>query len=105
MLTAEEHETRIDLYNKGMNDSEIAKILHYSPENIRYWRKKNNLPCVKTNNKKVKLTDKMLKKMFKLYSKGYTDRLLGKELGINRTTVFYWRKRKNLPPNYNRRTK
>jgi len=43
-LTKSEHNRRMELYKKGMDDSEISKELGLSRECIRKWRERNNLP-------------------------------------------------------------
>ena len=43
MLLKEEHERRMALYQKGLNDKEIGDRLFLTPTTIVYWRKKNGL--------------------------------------------------------------
>jgi transposase len=44
-LPKEEEQKRIDLYNQGLNDYQISKILNYNYGIIRSWRKKRGLPA------------------------------------------------------------
>lgn len=44
-LTKEEFNKRMKLYNDGLSDCQIAKILNKSCKSIQLWRKRNNLPA------------------------------------------------------------
>lgn len=43
MLTAQEQEKRLELYNQGLTDHQIGKLVFLTPSAIYHWRKKNNL--------------------------------------------------------------
>lgn len=35
-----------------------------------------------------------------MYNAGFSDKQIAKERGISSQTVYYWRKHRNIPPNY-----
>lgn len=35
-----------------------------------------------------------------MYNAGFSDRQIAKERGISSQAVYYWRKHRNIPPNY-----
>lgn len=44
-LSKEEFNKRMKLYNEGLSDCQMAKILNKCPQVIQTWRKRNNLPA------------------------------------------------------------
>jgi len=36
----------------------------------------------------------------KLYNEGYSDRQIAKMRGVSSQTILYWRKHRNIPPNF-----
>ncbi len=53
MLSKEQQEERLELYNKGLNDKKMADILGLVPVSICFWRNKHNLPPVRGIQKRV----------------------------------------------------
>lgn len=35
-----------------------------------------------------------------LYNAGFSDRQIAKERGVSSQSIYYWRKHRNIPPNY-----
>lgn len=75
-----------ELYDKGMNDTDIGKALNLSNATIHQWRKKNNL---KTHPRRSKRVSK--ERLLEVYNLGrLTDskmaELLNKKYGLNETT-------------------
>ena len=35
-----------------------------------------------------------------MYNAGFSDRQIAKERGVSSQSIHYWRKNKNIPPNY-----
>lgn len=50
---SKKNKQRMELYNKGMTDNEIAAIVGVHPTSIWYWRDRNKLPAhnIKKNGK------------------------------------------------------
>lgn len=91
----------LELYNKGLSDYRIAKILGVSRELIRYRRKRLGLKANFTAKKDRFL---LLRDEFKeLWWRGLTYREIRKKLGVASGTIVKWRKRLNLPKRNRRR--
>lgn len=45
MIPIEEHEKRMALYRKGLNDAQIGRECYCTPATITAWRKKHGLPA------------------------------------------------------------
>lgn len=95
MLTIQENNERLRLYNLGYTDEQIAKELFLHISSIGKWRKKNNLPC----NNKFHIRDAV---KMELYKQGLNDRQMAKKLNCSISCVNSWRFRRGLPNN-NRR--
>ena len=52
MNKSESDSQRMGLYSLGMDDSEIGKIVGYTPQAIYAWRKKYGLPTLWKRGKK-----------------------------------------------------
>lgn len=87
-----------DLYQKGYNDHQIAQKVGLTQEGIFLWRKRNGLPPQNLRTSKV---DGVIKEMgeniTKLYSQGYSDLRISRELSIPAYAVEKWRERNKLP--------
>ena len=59
-LTEAENRLRLDLYQQGKDDTEIANILGLTPGSIWYWRKARGLPLNNKNGPVSKRTYKNL---------------------------------------------
>lgn len=83
---------RMELYNKGMTDDEIARETKMTAMCIRLWRGRNGLPPVPNQNR----TDE---ERMKYYGQGLSDAQIGKRLGCSESCIFRWRKLKGLKAN------
>lgn len=54
MLTAQEQEKRFELYNQGLTDHQIGKLVFVSSSAIYHWRKKNKLKVNRISKAKEK---------------------------------------------------
>lgn len=85
----------LDLYNKGLNDEDLARELNVSKSTIQKTRKHLNLVANLQKEREEKLEE------FKeLYKKGLNDTEISRILNVNNVTVHYWRKKYNLPSNF-----
>lgn len=89
------HKKFIELYNKGLNDSEIAKILKVNNATVTIHRQKSKL----ATNFKYKITVKK-DDFIPLYKKGYSDQKIAKILKVTRTSVTYLRNKLKLKKSY-----
>ncbi len=90
----EKHKERFELYNRGLNDVEIADKQKTTVATITNWRIKHKLPSnSKTQYKEVH------KKRLELHKKGLTDRKIADNEGCKVTAIHNWRKRNNLEAN------
>lgn len=99
MISKEEHEKRMSLYNQGLNDREIGKRLYLSASAVRYWRRWNGLPANKTY---WAITPEMDAEMRKMHQTGESDLAIARKMGLAKGTVYSWRCRKGLPTNFKR---
>lgn len=87
-----------DLYQQGYNDLQIAKKVGLTQGGIFLWRKRNGLP---PQNMRASKVDKIVKEMSdsitELYSQGYSDLRISRELNIPTYAVERWRVREELP--------
>lgn len=97
MIRLAEHQKRMELYNQGLNDTEMSRRLYISPESVRYWRKINNL---ESNNPNRKATEEVQKKMLELWKEGLSDGQIAKKLGLSKWPVKDWRKKNHIPANF-----
>lgn len=93
LVTPEEQAKLRELYNQGLQDIEIAKILYVSPFSVRQWRIVNGLPSNKNTRRD--------KERMVLYQQGFSDREICRRLNLNPcgSTITQWRQSKGLPPN------
>ena len=97
-LSQEEHDKRLELYNQGLSDHQIAEILYYNVSTIRNWRLNNNFPSI-YNAKDKRLSAKEEQERLRLYHKGYTDAEIAIRVGMQRIGISAWRRSRNLKPN------
>jgi aspartate/methionine/tyrosine aminotransferase len=99
-ISQEEHEKRMELYNLGLQDKEIAKRLFTCPPNICQWRIKHGLSPNKYN--EYNQSDR---KRMDLYRQGLSDNQIGKAVNRGKGAILMWRRARNLPANYNKSVK
>ena len=93
----QDHEMRLELYNMGLSDKEIAEKVFLTQSAISGWRRKNGL---KTNNPRPVITQKIEEKMLFLYKSGLSDREIGNCVSLSKPTVQRWRQKNELKPNF-----
>jgi len=81
-------DARLELYQKGYTDLEIADELGVEPKTIQWWRGRFRL-----------LPNKPKDPRLVLYEQGFTDIEIAEELDIPLTNVRPWRRKHDLPPN------
>jgi len=112
-LTAQEQEQRFRLYNQGLTDPQIGKIVFATPGAIYHWRKKNKLKAnrmVKAEQKREKerrikrekaesLRKRQHEERMRLYKQGLSDIEIAKFLNYHRDTIAIWRRKNGLKAN------
>ena len=99
-LPEQEHRRRLELYNQGLIDREIAARVFVTPEAITAWRRVHRLP---PHSQYRVITREMDHEMRRLHRDGLNDVEIGRKMGLVKNTVFSWRRRKGLPSNYDHR--
>lgn len=84
-----------DLYERGMDDDEIAAAMGTVISSVQKWRYKNNLKKNKDRSKRLK--PETLQRIRELYDNEMNDKQIADELGIKSFTVSGWRQREGLP--------
>ena len=112
-LTAQEQEERFRLYNQGLTDPEIGKIVFVTSSSIYHWRKKNRLKANKMEKAEQKrekerrirkekaesLIKKRNEERMSLYNQGLSDIEIAHLLNYHKTTISHWRKQLGLKRN------
>jgi hypothetical protein len=103
------HHRRLELYNQGQTDQEIADVLRMTKTGITSWRKRNGLPANgdggktfggKVHGAVVTMTTKEKhKQRLDLYCQGQTDREIAKAAGVTASAITCWRIRHGLAVN------
>lgn len=92
-------EQRMELYNQGMSDCEIAVRQGVSQAAIAKWRNNHKLQR-NIQEKTKKWCKESFAERMELYNKGLSDGQIAKELGLNTSTIMQWRHRRGLPALY-----
>lgn len=95
---AEKERRRMELYEQGLSDKEIARETGMSPSGVTRWRQKNRLASRRTNG----LTPEQEERRMELYRQGMNDRQIADALGVTPKTVGAWRYRRKLKCNDSR---
>lgn len=99
MISRQDHEKRMALYNQGLSDQEIGEKLYLSYATIAYWRKINGLP---SNSEHRRITPGMEVEMLRMHQDGMSDGQIAKTMGLVKNTVLSWRRRRGLRANFKR---
>lgn len=94
-LTKEQEEERLELYNQGLTDGEISKIVGVESVTIYSWRQARKLK----SNHPVNLSETEEQKRIKLYLLGKSDSELATICQRSRGTIASWRRRRGLKAN------
>ncbi|MFO7881762.1 MAG: helix-turn-helix domain-containing protein [Kosmotogaceae bacterium] len=95
-LTSEEEHWRRKLYDRGLNDKEIAMRVGLTASAIGAWRRRQGLP---SHGKGQGLDDKEEKRRRELYDQGLSDREIARELDVSYAAIAQWRISRNLSVN------
>lgn len=97
MISRQDHEKRMALYNQGLSDQEIGEKLYLSYATIAYWRKINGLP---SNSEHRRITPAMEAEMLRMHQDGMSDGQISQESGMKKATVVSWRRRRGMAANF-----
>ena len=86
----------LTMYDKGMNDAEIARELGCAKDTVFRWRKRMELPP-NGNNSHYSIDWERIRA---LYEQGLNDSQIGKAVGVSHQTVCNWRSANKLPSNF-----
>jgi len=108
-VSPEQEAARMELYNQGLDDRQIAERVGTKYGAIRSWRYVRKLPANASRGgqgggirgKKVVFTEEQQRQLRKLHSDGLNDAEIAQALGISRTTALRWRVERGLPTNHN----
>ena len=106
-LSEQEEKKRLDLYNQGMSDEEIAERVYVIKSVICNWRKRRGLPpnALKGFQKGNKygcmsrLSEVKENKRLELYNIGLNDAQIARIVGVDNSTISQWRRSRGLPSN------
>lgn len=83
MISPEENAERLELYNKGLSDREMAKLLYLDVSTVAYWRKIRNLAPNKS---------KMRREIDRLIKNGMAVKDIADSVGCHTNTVYKYKK-------------
>lgn len=106
-LSEEEEKKRLDLYNQGMSDAEIAKRVYVVKNVIQRWRTRRGLsPNVPKGFQKGNkcgcigiLSEIKENKRRDLLKRGLNDTQIARIVGVENSTISQWRRSRGLPSN------
>lgn len=114
-LSEEEEKERIDLYNQGMSDAEIAKRVCVEKNVIQHWRTRRglspNAPKGFQKGNKYgcmgRLSEVKENRRCMLLCRGLNDAQIARIVGVDNSTISQWRRSRGLPSNrkWTRRSK
>lgn len=90
------------LHRKGLTDQEIGKALDLSVKTVWAWRHRVGLQPNRHSRagKPIPSTVRLEPRMRELYEQGWSDRKIGRAVGLSDETVAAWRRRTGLPSHY-----
>ena len=97
MKTTKEHDQKLELYNQGLTDLEIAQQTNTSISNVNTWRRTHKLPLIKSNGSK--LSEEEEQKRLYFYNKGFSDTDIALKCGVTISAICAWRKDRKLKNN------
>lgn len=96
-----EHKKRMELYQQGLVDRQIAEKVGGSQTTIGAWRRFNRLPPNRARVEKATYADRY-KRRTELYHQGLSDKQIAEIEGVTRAAISTWRHRNN-PKHYDLR--
>lgn len=90
---AERRSKMRELYDRGMNDAEIAAAIGVSEKTAAKYRRQYGLPFL-AQERKCKIDAERARKLWK---QGMSDPEIGEALGVSKACVWQWRHREGLP--------
>lgn len=107
MLPPDKEKERLDLYNRGMSDAEIAKRVYVEKNVIQRWRTRRGLPPnapkgFQKGNKygcMSRLSEIKENKRRDLLKRGLNDSQIARIVGVENSTISQWRRSRGLPSN------
>ena len=109
-LSENKEKERLELYNQGLSCREIARRLNVYTGTISNWARTRGLkPNYKKGvhfiqeNRVSFLPEEENQKRIDLYKQGLTDKEIAAKCFVCKDAIFYWRKKRGLPPNGNRK--
>lgn len=94
------HAARMHLYNEGHCDAEIAKRLDEKRNTVSVWRRAQHLPCNIGPRTALRHTKEQSAARMLLYQLGWSDNHIGREQGVDPSSVRIWRRGRRLPSNF-----
>lgn len=85
---------RLELYNAGLTDTDIANRLGLKSNTVTVWRRSENLRP-NAPHKRGRVHSRMM-----LYELGWSDHHIAKEQGVSKHSVLAWRRTRGLRPNF-----
>ena len=106
-LSEEEEKKRLDLYNQGMSDAEIANRVYVTKSVICNWRTRRglspNAPKGFQKGNKYgcmgRLSEVKENKRCMLLCRGLNDAQIARIVGVDNSTISQWRRSRGLPSN------
>jgi len=97
-LPPEKEARRLELYNQGLSDCEIASLVGCSPRGITTWRWKRGLPAHRKFGQQSILDQAEHERRLELYHQGKSDVEIATAVGRTSQSINHWRKQHGLPP-------
>jgi DNA-binding transcriptional MerR regulator len=95
---------RRDLYERGFNDAVIAARVGVSKNAIRFWRLRQGLPRRRDPGGGPQISSNQEDRRYELHRAGCTDPEIAMDQDVSPRAIAFWRKRRNLKPNYKERS-
>ena len=89
------HQTRYEMWTRGMTDLEIAAALDVTHNSIQKWRARNCLPPNGVRGRRPADADADMERRA-LYEQGFSDKQIAEQLDMRTQAITRWRKRAGL---------
>jgi len=100
-LSEEENALRLELYEKGYSDREIADEVGVARSAICVWRQRNNLEgnAKQGGVEGDRLSEENIQLRLSMIEQGLSDGEIAEQLGITKSAFTIWRNKRGIPPN------